>query len=113
MTFNSPPLLVLYYDKHTLYTFYVVLILHERLLDLGSCFLHDTYPSLLPHTHTHTHTQEAEVLGNKDKLRLLSSRKLALIIDLDQTLIHTSVDPNVEPGLPVSAFYHGQLYLQS
>ena len=46
--------------------------------------------------------QEAALLGNKDKQRLLSSRKLALVVDLDQTLIHTSVDPHVEPGLPVS-----------
>ena len=59
-----------------------------------------------PHTHTTppTHTQEAEVLANKDKSRLLQSRKLALIIDLDQTLIHTSVDPNIEPGLPVRTY---------
>lgn len=45
--------------------------------------------------------QEAEQLGNKDRLRLLTSRKLALIVDLDQTLVHTSMDPNIEPGLPV------------
>ena len=46
--------------------------------------------------------QEAEVLGNKDKQRLLQSQKLALVVDLDQTLIHTSMDPNIESGLPVS-----------
>ena len=46
--------------------------------------------------------QEAEVLGNKDKQRLLECQKLALVVDLDQTLIHTSMDPNIESGLPVS-----------
>lgn len=46
--------------------------------------------------------EEAERLGNIDKQRLLNSRKLALVVDLDQTLIHTSVDPNIERGLPVS-----------
>ena len=45
--------------------------------------------------------QEAEDLGRKDYLRLLNNRKLALIVDLDQTLVHTSMDPNIEPGLPV------------
>ena len=48
--------------------------------------------------------QEAEALGHKDKLRMLKSRKLALIVDLDQTLIHTSVDPNIEPGLQVHVY---------
>ena len=46
--------------------------------------------------------QEAEVLAHKDKLRLLKTRKLTLVVDLDQTLIHTSTDPHIEPGLPVS-----------
>ena len=45
--------------------------------------------------------QEAEVLAHKDKLRLLKTRKLTLVVDLDQTLIHTSTDPHIEPGLPV------------
>ncbi len=49
----------------------------------------------------HIFSQEAEELGNKDRMRLLKSRKLALIVDLDQTLVHTSMDPNIEPGLPV------------
>ena len=43
------------------------------------------------------------MLANKDKEHLLQNRKLALIVDLDQTLIHTSVDHNIEPGLPVSS----------
>jgi RNA polymerase II subunit A-like phosphatase len=44
--------------------------------------------------------QEAELLAYKDKLRLLKTRKLTLVVDLDQTLIHTSTDPHIEPGLP-------------
>ena len=51
---------------------------------------------------TPTHMQEAKLLGHKDKLRLLQNRKLALVVDLDQTLIHTSVDPLIMPGLPVN-----------
>ena len=61
--------------------------------------------------------QEAEALGHKDKFRLLKSRKLALIVDLDQTLIHTSVDPNIEPGLQVQChtcvhvLYYSHMYM--
>ena len=61
--------------------------------------------------------QEAEALGHKDKFRLLKSRKLALIVDLDQTLIHTSVDPNIEPGLQVRyhtcihVLYYSHMYM--
>ena len=50
--------------------------------------------------------QEAELLAYKDKLRLLKTRKLTLVVDLDQTLIHTSTDPHIEPGLPVSIYTH-------
>ena len=57
--------------------------------------------SICTHTHTLFNIKEAEVLGNKDKLRLLQHRKLALVVDLDQTLVHTSMDPNIERGLPV------------
>ena len=46
--------------------------------------------------------QEAEVLAHKDKLQLLKTGKLTLVVDLDQTLIHTSMDSHIEPGLPVS-----------
>ena len=49
----------------------------------------------------YVYNQEGHRLGNQDKKRLLQSRKLALIVDLDQTLVHTSVDPNIERGLPV------------
>lgn len=38
------------------------------------------------------HEQEAEVLGKKDEKRLLETRKLSLVVDLDQTLIHTTME---------------------
>ncbi|XP_065913810.1 RNA polymerase II subunit A C-terminal domain phosphatase-like isoform X2 [Dysidea avara] len=44
--------------------------------------------------------EEAERLARQDQLRLLRGRKLALIVDLDQTLIHTAVSPGIEGGLP-------------
>lgn len=46
--------------------------------------------------------QEAEQLARQDQLWLLRERKLALIVDLDQTLIHTAISPGIEGGLPVS-----------
>ncbi|XP_068723249.1 RNA polymerase II subunit A C-terminal domain phosphatase-like [Montipora capricornis] len=36
--------------------------------------------------------EEAEVLGKKDEERLLQTRKLSLVVDLDQTLIHTTME---------------------
>ena len=39
--------------------------------------------------------QEAERLDGQSRTNLLSSRKLSLIVDLDQTIIHTTVDPTV------------------
>ena len=54
--------------------------------------------------------QEAEVLAYKDKLRLLKTQKLTLVVDLDQTLIHTSTDPHIEPGLPVSIIIYTHTY---
>jgi RNA polymerase II subunit A-like phosphatase len=44
--------------------------------------------------------EEASVIANRDKQHLLSKCKLALIVDLDQTLIHTSMNPSIPPGLP-------------
>ena len=38
------------------------------------------------------HFQEAEALGRKDEERLLQTRKLSLVVDLDQTLIHTTME---------------------
>ena len=46
--------------------------------------------------------QEAEHLARQDQLRLLREHKLALIVDLDQTLVHTAISPGIEGGLPVS-----------
>ena len=44
--------------------------------------------------------KQAEDLAKEDKLRLLRQKKLALIVDLDQTLVHTSTDVNIPAGLP-------------
>ena len=38
------------------------------------------------------HPQEAEAVGKKDEDRLLNTRKLALVVDLDQTMIHTTIE---------------------
>lgn len=45
--------------------------------------------------------KQAEKLGRDDETRLLKDRKLVLLVDLDQTLIHTTND-NVLKDLPVS-----------
>ena len=42
------------------------------------------------------------MLATRDRQLLLDERKLALIVDLDQTLIHTSMNPAIPTGLPVS-----------
>lgn len=39
---------------------------------------------------------EAERLEKETSIRLLKTRKLSLIVDLDQTLIHATIDPKVE-----------------
>ena len=44
--------------------------------------------------------QEAERLARYDERQLLRSRKLALVVDLDQTLIHTTHE-DVPRDLPV------------
>lgn len=51
--------------------------------------------------------QQAEELGKDDETRLLKNRKLVLLVDLDQTLIHTTND-NVPEDLP--DVFHFQLY---
>lgn len=51
--------------------------------------------------------KQAQVIGRADSDRLLSDRKLVLLVDLDQTLIHTTND-NVPPNL--KDVYHFQLY---
>lgn len=44
--------------------------------------------------------QQAKELGKADEDRLLKTRKLVLLVDLDQTLIHTTND-NIPPNLKV------------
>ncbi|XP_012251534.2 RNA polymerase II subunit A C-terminal domain phosphatase [Athalia rosae] len=49
----------------------------------------------------------AEKIGREDEQRLLKDRKLALLVDLDQTIVHTTND-NVPPDM--KDVYHFQLY---
>eukprot|EP00092_Neocalanus_flemingeri_P023037 GFUD01024971.1.p1 GENE.GFUD01024971.1~~GFUD01024971.1.p1 ORF type:complete len:799 (+),score=264.70 GFUD01024971.1:65-2461(+) len=50
---------------------------------------------------------EAKDLGREDQTRLTQDRKLVLLVDLDQTLIHTTND-SIPPNL--KDVYHFQLY---
>lgn len=45
----------------------------------------------------------AEKIGKEDEQRLLKDRKLALLVDLDQTIVHTTND-NVPAVLKVISF---------
>jgi len=60
--------------------------------------------------------QRAEVLGREDEFRLLRNRQLALLVDLDQTLLHTTND-NIPPNLKVcfvcTSWYHGDVVMCS
>lgn len=51
--------------------------------------------------------EQAQILGKADEKRLISDKKLVLLVDLDQTLIHTTND-NIPPNL--KDVYHFQLY---
>lgn len=51
--------------------------------------------------------EQAEILGKADEERLLKERRLVLLVDLDQTLIHTTND-NIPPN--IKDIYHFQLY---
>ena len=42
----------------------------------------------------------AEKIGKEDEQRLLTDRKLVLLVDLDQTIVHTTND-NIPPNLKV------------
>merc|ERR1719209_1132576 len=53
---------------------------------------------------------EAKDLGREDQNRLTQDRKLVLLVDLDQTLIHTTND-SIPPNL--KDVYHFQLYGQN
>ena len=52
--------------------------------------------------------QEAQTLGKEDKARLHKNRKLVLLVDLDQTVIHTTNDKISE--VDTRNVYHFQLY---
>lgn len=49
----------------------------------------------------------AEKIGKEDEERLLRDQKLALLVDLDQTIVHTTND-NIPPN--IKDVYHYQLY---
>lgn len=49
----------------------------------------------------------AEKIGKEDEQRLLKDRKLVLLVDLDQTIVHTTND-NIPPNL--KDVFHFQLY---
>ncbi|XP_050305467.1 RNA polymerase II subunit A C-terminal domain phosphatase [Anthonomus grandis grandis] len=51
--------------------------------------------------------EQAQKLGQADNDRLIKDRKLVLLVDLDQTLIHTTND-NIPPN--IKDVYHFQLY---
>nr|CAD7448775.1 unnamed protein product [Timema bartmani] len=51
--------------------------------------------------------EQAQIIGKADEERLLKERKLVLLVDLDQTLIHTTND-NIPPNL--KDVYHFQLH---
>jgi RNA polymerase II subunit A-like phosphatase len=51
--------------------------------------------------------QEAQNLGREDELRLQQHRKLVLLVDLDQTLIHTTHE---DVRNNIKDVYHFQLY---
>ena len=46
--------------------------------------------------------QQAKEIGRADEERLLKTRKLVLLVDLDQTLIHTTND-NIPANLKVGS----------
>jgi RNA polymerase II subunit A-like phosphatase len=43
----------------------------------------------------------AQLLGKADEERLIKARKLTLLVDLDHTLIHTTID-NIDLNIKVS-----------
>ncbi|KAJ8925838.1 hypothetical protein NQ315_009690 [Exocentrus adspersus] len=51
--------------------------------------------------------EQAQIIGKTDIERLLKDRKLVLLVDLDQTLIHTTHD-NIPPN--IKDVYHFQLH---
>nr|CAD7412706.1 unnamed protein product [Timema poppensis] len=61
----------------------------------------------VPMVHSIPELKQAQIIGKADEERLLKERKLVLLVDLDQTLIHTTND-NIPPNL--KDVYHFQLH---
>ena len=84
--FNSVSLLAFLHDIQT----------ESRIDFLGS---NDTARATIPMSHHHAaltvSQDEAQRIESQTTARLLSSRKLSLIVDLDQTIVHATVDPTV------------------
>lgn len=74
--------------------------LKEKETCSASVAMEHTIPDLL------ISEKDAQSLGREDELRLLKSRQLVLLVDLDQTLIHTTND-NIPNNL--KDVYHFQL----
>ena len=49
------------------------------------------------------HLQQALEIGRRDEKRLLEHKKLVLLVDLDQTLLHTTND-NIPSNLKVNSY---------
>lgn len=79
---NVPSCLVLYFSVF-LFGFYLTLELpkHMFLFSKRNKYLHFLVSSF---------GQQAEQLGREDQQRLHRNKKLVLMVDLDQTLIHTT-----------------------
>lgn len=56
--------------------------------------------------------EEAKKLGAADEENIITQRKLVLLVDLDQTLIHTT-NEDVDPKTKVSFFKHLDLHKPS
>ena len=62
---------------------------------------------VFPHRRAKLTEQEAERLDDQGRTSLLAARKLSLIVDLDQTIIHTTVDPTVGEWIQEIKAEHG------
>jgi RNA polymerase II subunit A-like phosphatase len=74
------------------------LILLEKSSNYNTEFLDSTRaPILMVHDNSSlTVSQNEATRAEEDaKRRLLASRRLSLVVDLDQTIIHATVDPTV------------------
>ena len=73
----------------------------KRIAELTSVSMVHSVPEL------RVSKERAETLGRADEQRLLKDRKLVLLVDLDQTLIH-STNHNIPQDMP--SVHHFQLY---